>query len=96
MTLEVPTVATVVSRRTAHRGLAGKSPKEEGTGGVGGDPAMKTGFLAIELHGGQRPDIVATDIGSYSDVVFGLLQLLGPLPPGADPSRKVWSSSSRP
>ncbi len=42
------------------------------------NPAMKTGFLAIGLDGGQRPDIVVTDIGSYSDVVFGLLQLLGP------------------
>lgn len=38
---------------------------------------MKTGFLTIGLDGGQRPDIVVTDIGSYSDVVFGLLQLLG-------------------
>jgi hypothetical protein len=27
--------------------------------------------------GGQRPEVIITDTGSYSDVVFGLLTLLG-------------------
>ncbi len=39
---------------------------------------MKNGFLVIGLDGGQRPDIVVTDIGSYYDVVFGLLSSLVP------------------
>jgi hypothetical protein len=29
------------------------------------------------LDGGDLPEIVVTDTGSYSDVVFGLLELLG-------------------
>jgi TnpA family transposase len=29
------------------------------------------------LDGGELPEIVVTDTGSYSDVVFGLLELLG-------------------
>ena len=44
--------------------------------------------------GGQRPDIVVTDTASYSDVVFGLLQLLGfsYLPALADlPDQKMWT-----
>jgi len=43
--------------------------------------------------GGQRPDIVVTDTGSYSDLVFGLLQLLGfeYRPALADiPDQRLW------
>ena len=44
--------------------------------------------------GGQRPDIVVTDTASYSDLVFGLLQLLGYSyrPALADmPDQKMWT-----
>jgi TnpA family transposase len=48
--------------------------------------------------GGQRPDIVVTDTGSYSDVVFGLLQLLGfeYRPALADiPDQRLWRGGPR-
>ena len=44
--------------------------------------------------GGQRPDIIVTDTASYSDIVFGLLQLLGfsYRPALADlPDQKMWT-----
>ncbi len=47
--------------------------------------------------GGQRPDIVVSDTASYSDVVFGLLQLLGfsYRPALADmPDQKMWAIDS--
>ena len=47
--------------------------------------------------GGQRPDIVVSDTASYSDVVFGLLQLLGfsYRPALADmPDQKMWTIDS--
>ena len=43
--------------------------------------------------GGQRPDIVVTDTGSYSDLVFGLVHLLGMSyrPQLADlPDQQLW------
>jgi TnpA family transposase len=43
--------------------------------------------------GGQRPDIMVTDTGSYSDLVFGLVHLLGMQyrPQLADlPDQKLW------
>jgi hypothetical protein len=43
--------------------------------------------------GGQRPDIIVTDTGSYSDLVFGLVHLLGTQyrPQLADlPDQKLW------
>ena len=43
--------------------------------------------------GGQRPDIIVTDTGSYSDLVFGLVHLLGMQyrPQLADlPDQKLW------
>jgi TnpA family transposase len=46
--------------------------------------------------GGQRPDIVVTDTGSYSDLVFGLVHLLGMSyrPQLADlPDQKLWRIS---
>ena len=46
--------------------------------------------------GGQRPDIIVTDAGSYSDVVFGLVSLLGGeyRPALADiPDQKGWRVS---
>jgi TnpA family transposase len=33
--------------------------------------------LIYAQHGGERPEVVITDNGSYSDVVFGILSLLG-------------------
>ena len=47
--------------------------------------------------GGQRPDIVVTDTASYSDLVFGLLQLLGfqYRPALADiPDQRLWRINS--
>lgn len=49
--------------------------------------------------GGQRPDIVVTDTASYSDLVFGLLQLLGYSyrPALADISdQKMWTTTRPP
>ncbi len=49
--------------------------------------------------GGQRPDIVITDEGSYSDLVFGLVHLLGRKyrPALADiPDHKLWRIKPRP
>ena len=46
--------------------------------------------------GGQRPDIVVTDTASYSDLVFGLLQLLGfqYRPSLADiPDQRLWRAN---
>src|SRR5260370_685920 len=46
--------------------------------------------------GGQRPDIIVTDTGSYSDLVFGLVSLLGGeyRPALADiPDQKGWRIS---
>ena len=48
--------------------------------------------------GGQRPDIVVTETASYSDLVFGLLQLLGfqYRPVLADmPDQRLWRTNSR-
>lgn len=44
-------------------------------------------------HGGQRPDIIVADTGSYSDLVFGLVQLLDMeyRPALADlPDQRLW------
>jgi len=49
--------------------------------------------------GGQRPDIIVTDTASYSDLVFGLLQLLdySYRPELADmPDQKMWSTTRPP
>jgi TnpA family transposase len=49
------------------------------------------------LDGGDLPEIVVTDTGSYSDVVFGLLELLGISyrPALADlPDQKGWRTSA--
>ena len=49
--------------------------------------------------GGQRPDIVVTDTASYSDLVFGLLQLLdySYRPALADmPDQKMWTTTRPP
>jgi len=49
--------------------------------------------LLYRRDGGRRPEVVITDAGSYSDVVFGLLQLLGfdYRPQLADlPDAKLW------
>jgi TnpA family transposase len=49
--------------------------------------------LLYRRDGGRRPEVVITDTGSYSDVVFGLLQLLGfdYRPQLADlPDAKLW------
>ncbi|WP_231957044.1 MULTISPECIES: transposase [unclassified Actinoplanes] len=49
--------------------------------------------LLYRRDGGRRPEVIITDTGSYSDVVFGLLQLLGfdYRPQLADlPDAKLW------
>ncbi len=69
---------------------------------VGFGAKVVSGTVRDSLHvidvlysqdGGQRPDIVVTDTSSYSDLVFGLLQLLGfsYRPALADmPDQKLW------
>jgi Tn3 transposase DDE domain len=44
--------------------------------------------LIFGLDGGELPEIVVSDTGSYSDLVFGLLELLGGLLPSR-PGRPV-------
>jgi len=49
--------------------------------------------LIYRQEGGRRPEVIVTDTGSYSDIVFGLLQLLGfdYRPQLADlPDAKLW------
>ena len=49
--------------------------------------------LIYSQDGGRRPDVIITDTGSYSDIIFGLLQLLGfdYRPQLADlPDAKLW------
>ncbi|WP_326969038.1 Tn3 family transposase [Arthrobacter sp. CG_A4] len=49
--------------------------------------------LIYSQDGGRRPDVIITDSGSYSDIIFGLLQLLGfdYRPQLADlPDAKLW------
>ncbi|MET8388428.1 Tn3 family transposase [Streptosporangium canum] len=70
--------------------------------GVGLGAKVVTGTVRDSLHmidvafrrdGGQRPEVLVTDTGSYSDVVFGLIHLLGmQYRPGlADtPDQKGW------
>lgn len=33
--------------------------------------------VAFRRDGGPRPEVLVTDTGSYSDIVFGLVHLLG-------------------
>ena len=33
--------------------------------------------MVLRQHGGTVPEVIITDTGSYSDIVFGLLHLLG-------------------
>jgi TnpA family transposase len=68
-----------------------------GTGGlvVSGTPRDTLHFVDLIYNpdGGPRPDILVTDQGSYSDVVFGLVTLLGYdyRPVLADlPDTKLW------
>ena len=49
--------------------------------------------LIYRQDGGRRPEVIITDTGSYSDMVFGLLRLLGfdYRPQLADlPDAKLW------
>ena len=49
--------------------------------------------LIYRQEGGRRPEVIVTDTGSYSDIVFGLLRLLGfdYRPQLADlPDAKLW------
>jgi TnpA family transposase len=52
-------------------GLAGKV--------VSGTPrdSLHVIDLIYRQEGGIRPEVIITDTGSYSDIVFGLLRLLG-------------------
>ncbi|MGH3283026.1 MAG: Tn3 family transposase, partial [Trebonia sp.] len=74
--------------------------------GVGRGAKVVSGTVRDSLHmvdvifgldGGDIPEIVVSDTGSYSDVVFGLLELLGISyrPALADlPDQKGWRISS--
>jgi len=46
---------------------------------VSGTPGESLHMLDVifSQDGGQRPDIIVADTGTYSDLVFGLAQLLG-------------------
>jgi TnpA family transposase len=46
---------------------------------VSGTPGESLHMIDVifSLDGGQRPDIIVADTGTYSDLVFGLAQLLG-------------------
>ena len=58
--------------------------------GMGRGAKVVTGTVRDSLHmvdvifgldGGELPEIVVSDTGSYSDLVFGILELLGHLLP---------------
>jgi TnpA family transposase len=52
--------------------------------------------LIYSQDGDRRPDVIITDAGSYSDIIFGLLQLLGfdYRPQLADlPDAKLWRTA---
>lgn len=60
------------------------SPVNDQAAGLGAKVVQ--GTIRDSLHmidvwfsqdGGQQPDIIVTDAGSYSDLVFGLVSLLG-------------------
>jgi len=52
--------------------------REGRQGGVGHGPRLLHMVDVIfGLDGGELPEIVVSDTGSYSDLVFGLLELLG-------------------
>jgi TnpA family transposase len=54
--------------------------------------------LIYRQDGGRRPEVIVSDTGSYSDIAFGLLQLLGFAyhPEFADlPDSKLWRIDHR-
>jgi len=54
--------------------------------------------LIYRQDGGRRPEVIVSDTGSYSDIVFGLLRLLGfdYRPQLADlPDAKLWRIDPR-
>jgi TnpA family transposase len=68
-----------------------------GLGGivVAGTPrdSLHTVDVIYSQDGGRRPEVIITDTGSYSDIVFGLIHLLGMSyrPQLADlPDQKLW------
>ena len=54
--------------------------------------------VLFSQDGGQRPDILITDTGSYSDLVFGLVHLLGMSyrPAAGRPARPAGCGGSTP
>ena len=76
--------------------------------GIGRGAKVVSGTVRDSLHmvdvifgldGGELPEIVVSDTGSYSDLVFGLLELLGislPARPGRPaPTRRAGGSTRR-
>jgi TnpA family transposase len=98
----VPSIYTRPNRKFfgGKRGLTWLNMVNDQGAGLGAK--VVTGTVRDSLHmidvlfrrdGGQRPDIIVTDTGSYSDVVFGLVHLLGMQyrPALADlPDQKGW------
>ncbi|MEV0234173.1 transposase [Nonomuraea sp. NPDC050786] len=98
----VPSIYTRPNRKFfgGKRGLTWLNMINDQGAGLGAK--VVTGTVRDSLHmidvlfrrdGGQRPDIIVTDTGSYSDVVFGLVHLLGMQyrPALADlPDQKGW------
>lgn len=98
----VPSIHTRPNRKFfgGKRGLTWLNMINDQGAGLGAK--VVTGTVRDLLHmidvlfrrdGGQRPDIIVTDTGSYSDVVFGLVHLLGMQyrPALADlPDQKGW------
>ena len=86
------------------RGVTWLNMINDQAAGIGGK--VVAGTVRDSLHmvdvlfnqdGGQRPDIVVSDTGSYSDLVFGLVSLLGVQyrPALADiPDQKGWRISA--
>ena len=101
----VPSVYTRPNRKYfgPKRGVTWLNMINDQAAGIGGK--VVAGTVRDSLHmidvlfcqdGGQRPDIVITDTGSYSDLVFGLVSLLGVQyrPALADiPHQKGWRIS---
>lgn len=98
----VPSLHARPSRRFfgQKRGLTWLNAINDQAAGIGAKVVSGTPRDSLHLidvpyaqDGGQRPDIVVTDTGSYSDLVFGLVHLLGMQyrPQLADlPDQQLW------
>jgi TnpA family transposase len=51
--------------------------------------------VVMSQSGGRVPDVIITDAGSYSDIVFGLLHMLGFQYPPNLPDQRLWRFDCR-